>query len=190
MENMASTWATALFNVAPAGEAALQPCPWAGVFLGGSPEGGSLCRRGAQPCTSKQSVGTILWSSAAHPVTRNRWGQWGLCRGSLQLSTGCRSGRVRRTALETGIRGKQKCLCHKVRREVKVAESCPTLCDPLSPGQNTGVGGLCLLQGIFPTQGLNPGLPHCRHILYQLSHKGSPEGIKGDAERFLRFSLK
>jgi len=31
-----------------------------------------------------------------------------------------------------------------------------------------------LLQGIFPTQGLNPGLPHCRQILYQLSHKGSP----------------
>ena len=33
---------------------------------------------------------------------------------------------------------------------------------------------LSLLQGIFPTQGLNPGLPHCRQILYQLSHKRSP----------------
>ena len=43
-----------------------------------------------------------------------------------------------------------------------------------SPGQNTGVGSLSLLQGIFPTQGSNPGLPHCRQILYQLSHKGSP----------------
>ena len=43
-----------------------------------------------------------------------------------------------------------------------------------SPGQNTGVGSLSLLQGIFPTQGSNPGLPHCRWILYQLSHKGSP----------------
>ena len=42
-----------------------------------------------------------------------------------------------------------------------------------SPGQNTGVGSLSLLQGIFPTQGSNPGLPHCRRILYQLSHKGS-----------------
>ena len=42
-----------------------------------------------------------------------------------------------------------------------------------SPGQNTGVGTLSLLQGIFPTQGLNLGLPHCRRILYQLSHKGS-----------------
>ena len=44
-----------------------------------------------------------------------------------------------------------------------------------SPGQNTGVGSLSLLQGIFSTQGSNPGLPHCRQILYQLSHKGSPD---------------
>ena len=43
-----------------------------------------------------------------------------------------------------------------------------------SPGQNTGVGSLSLLQGIFPIQGSNPGLPHCRRILYQLSHQGSP----------------
>ena len=42
-----------------------------------------------------------------------------------------------------------------------------------SPGQNTGVGSLSLLQRIFTTQGSNPGLPHCRWILYQLSHKGS-----------------
>ena len=44
-----------------------------------------------------------------------------------------------------------------------------------SPGQNTGVGSLFLLQAIFPTWGLNPGLLHCRQILYQLSHKGSQE---------------
>ena len=43
-----------------------------------------------------------------------------------------------------------------------------------SLGQNTGVGSLSLLQGIFPTQGLNPGLPHCRRIPYQLSHQESP----------------
>ena len=43
-----------------------------------------------------------------------------------------------------------------------------------SPGQNTGVGSLSLLQVILPTQGSNPGLLHCRRILYQLSHKGSP----------------
>ena len=43
-----------------------------------------------------------------------------------------------------------------------------------SPGQNTGMSSLSLLQGIFPTQGSNSGLLHCRWILYQLSHKGSP----------------
>ena len=40
---------------------------------------------------------------------------------------------------------------------------------------SSGVGSLSLLQGIFPTQGSNPGLPHCRQILYQLSHQGSPQ---------------
>ena len=48
-----------------------------------------------------------------------------------------------------------------------------------SPGQNTGVGSCSLPQGIFPTQGSNPGLSHCRRILYQLSHKGSPMDTKG-----------
>ena len=43
-----------------------------------------------------------------------------------------------------------------------------------SPGKNTGVDSLSLLQGILPTQGLSPGLPHFRQILYQLSHQGSP----------------
>ena len=43
-----------------------------------------------------------------------------------------------------------------------------------SPGQNTGVGSLSVLQGIFPTQGSKAGIPHCRQILYQLSHQGSP----------------
>ena len=53
-----------------------------------------------------------------------------------------------------------------------------------SPGQNTGVGSLSLLQGIFPTQGSNPGLPHCRQILYQLSHKGSPKILEWVAYPF------
>ena len=46
-----------------------------------------------------------------------------------------------------------------------------------SPGQNPGVGILSLIQGIFPTQGLNPGVPHCRQILYQLSYQGSSKVI-------------
>ena len=43
-----------------------------------------------------------------------------------------------------------------------------------SPGKNVGVGCHALLQGIFPTQGSNPGLPHCRQNLYCLSNQGSP----------------
>ena len=51
---------------------------------------------------------------------------------------------------------------------MKVAQLCPN-----SPGQNSGVGSLSLLQGIFTTQGSNSGLWHWRWILYQLNHKGS-----------------
>ena len=50
--------------------------------------------------------------------------------------------------------------------------------------KNTGVGSLSLLQRIFPTQGLNLGLPHCRQILYQLSHKGSPRILEWVAYPF------
>ena len=55
-----------------------------------------------------------------------------------------------------------------------------------SPGQNTGVGSLSLLQGIFPTQGSNPGLWHYRQILYQVSHKGSPRILGWVAYPFSR----
>ena len=60
--------------------------------------------------------------------------------------------------------------------KLKVAQLCPTLCDSPwnSPGQNTEVGSLSLLQGIFPTQGSNSGLPHCRQILYKLSYQENP----------------
>ena len=74
------------------------------------------------------------------------------------------------------------------------SESCSVLSDSLwphrlyspwnSPGQNTGLGSLSLLQGIFPTQGSNPGLLHCRQILYQLSHKGSPRILEWVAYPF------
>ena len=61
---------------------------------------------------------------------------------------------------------------------VLVTQSCLTLCDPMdyslcpwnSPGKNTGVGSHFPLQRIFPTQGSNSGLLHCRQILYHLSH--------------------
>ena len=69
--------------------------------------------------------------------------------------------------------------------ESEVTQSCPTLCNPMDhsltrllrpwdfPGKSTEVGCHFLLQGIIPTQGLNPGLQHCRQMLYHLSHKGS-----------------
>ena len=72
-----------------------------------------------------------------------------------------------------------------VKSESEVAQSCPTLRDPMDcsltrllrpwdfPGKSTGVGCHFLLQEIFPTQGLNPGLPHCRQMLYHLSHQRS-----------------
>ena len=67
-----------------------------------------------------------------------------------------------------------------------VTQSCLTLCEPIdcsppdssvhgdSSGKNTGVGCHALLQGIFPMQESNPGLPHCGRILSCLTHQGSP----------------
>ena len=78
------------------------------------------------------------------------------------------------------------------------SESCSVVSDSLpphrlyspwnSPGQNIGGGSLSLLQGIFPTQGSNPDLPHCRQILYQLSHKGSSRTLEWVAYPFSRAS--
>ena len=66
-------------------------------------------------------------------------------------------------------------------------------CSPLgssvhgdSPGKNTGVSCHALLQGIFPTQGLNPGFPHCRQSLYHLSHQGSLRILEWVAYLFSR----
>ena len=57
-----------------------------------------------------------------------------------------------------------------------------------SPGKSTGVGCHALLQEIFPTQGSNPGLLHCRLILYCLSHQGSPRILEWVAYSFSRGS--
>ena len=78
------------------------------------------------------------------------------------------------------------CTPLRVCVRAKSLQSCPTLCNPVdcsppgssvhgdSPGRNTRVNYCALLQGIFPTQGSNLGLLHCRWVLYQLSHQGSP----------------
>ena len=79
------------------------------------------------------------------------------------------------------------CVCVCVCVYVLVAQLCLTLCNPMdcskpgftvwnSPGMNTGVGSHSLLQGIFPTQGSNLGLLHCKQILYCLSHQGGQGG--------------
>ena len=57
-----------------------------------------------------------------------------------------------------------------------------------SPGQDAGVGSISLLQEIFPTQGSNPRLPHCRRILNQLSHQGSPRILEWVVYPFSRGS--
>ena len=81
-----------------------------------------------------------------------------------------------------------------------VTQLCPTLCDPTdcsppgssvhgdSPGKDTGVGCRALLQGIFPTQGSDPGLPHCKQTLYCRSHQGSPRILEWVAYPFSRKS--
>ena len=80
-----------------------------------------------------------------------------------------------------------------------VTQSCLTLCDPMvcsrqrssvhedSLGKNTGVGCQALLQRLFPTQGLNLGLPHCRRILYRLSHQRSPAVCMMFSNSFLSY---
>ena len=81
-----------------------------------------------------------------------------------------------------------------------VTQSSPTLCDSMdwsllgcsvhrdSPGKYTGGGCHALLQGIFPNQGSNPGLLHCRWIIYRLSHQGSPTILEWVAYFFSRGS--
>ena len=77
------------------------------------------------------------------------------------------------------------CVCVCVHAQLYL-----TLCNPMdcslpsftihgvSPGQHSEVGCHTLLQGIFLTQGSNPGLLHCRQVLYHLSHQGSPRILK------------
>ena len=63
------------------------------------------------------------------------------------------------------------------------------LSEPPGKPKNTGVGSHSLLQGIFPTQGSNPGLLNCRRILYQLSHKESPRFLGWSTATHLTYSV-
>ena len=82
-------------------------------------------------------------------------------------------------------------------QKVKVAQSCPTLCHPIDYTVHGTLQARILewvdfpfSGGIFPTQRSNPGLPHCRQILYQLSHKGSPRILEWVAYPFSRGSSR
>ena len=98
---------------------------------------------------------------------------WGWKKAGWRFTVSCPSDMLRSWNFTQSTKGKVK---------VKVTQLCLTLCDSTdyiyspwnSPGQNAGVGSLSLLQGILPTQGSNPGLPHCRQILHQLSQQGNP----------------
>ena len=82
----------------------------------------------------------------------------------------------------------------RMKKKESESESCSVVSNSLQPnglyspwnslGQNNGVSSLSLLQGIFPTQVSNPGLPHCRWILYQLSHQESPRILEWVAYPF------
>ena len=74
---------------------------------------------------------------------------------------------------------------------MKVTQSCMTLCNPMDYTVHAILQARILewvafsfFRGIFPIQGSNPGLPHCRQILYQLSHKGSPRILEWVAYPF------
>ena len=112
-------------------------------------------------CIGEGNGNPLQWSCLENPRDRGAW--WAAVCGVAQSWT--RLKRLSSSSSDVAV--------------VKGAQLCPTLFNPMdspwnSPGQNTRVGSRTLLQGIFPTQGSNPGLPHCRRILYQLSHKGSP----------------
>ena len=80
---------------------------------------------------------------------------------------------------------------------MKVIQSCPTLYDPMDytvhgilQARILELGSRSLLQGIFPTQGWDPGLPHCRWTVYQLSHQETPRILEWVAIPFSRGTSK
>ena len=86
-------------------------------------------------------------------------------------------------------------MCTLFSKRLKWNESGSVMSDSLGPhgqstefSRNTGVSSCSLLQKIFPTQGSNMGIQHCRQILYQLSHQGSPRMLAWVAYPFCRGS--
>ena len=115
--------------------------------------------------------------SQHHGVAKSRT-QWATKHAAPNLAGHKSRVEERRAGEQMPVKMLYFCVCVHV---CLVAQSCPTLCDPVdcgppvsvhgdSPDKNTRMGCHALLQGIFPSRGSNPGLPHCRRILYHLSH--------------------
>ena len=142
---------------------------------------------GTSMCKTDKTLSSQSFHSTVRKQIINKQGLWRLVLSIMEKSK-ARWGGQRVPRWGGGPLGKdslletveEKCLNPKyqMRSEVKVTQLCPTLWpnglySPWnSPGQNTRVGSLFLLQGIFPTQELNQGLLHCRWILHQLSYQG------------------
>ena len=155
----------------------------------GKPPGGSVVKESSCKAGDLGSIpglgrspggghGNLLqYSCLENPMDRGAW--WAIAHGVEKSQTRLSDW------TELNCRG-EKTRANKDTVLSLVAPSCPTLHDPMdcsppgsfvhedSPGKNTGVGCHALLQEIFLTQGSNSGLPHCRQILYHLSHQGSP----------------
>ena len=158
-----------------------------GIFpTQGSNPGLLHCRQTLYPLSQMPSflhrslLPTVTAQLLLHSVCRPHWVPW----NHTSIPT---SAIINSPMQGTGLQGPGPHSLHHfllAKVEVLLTQSCPTLqpcgllptrhfCPWDSPGKNTGVGCHSLLQWIFPNQGSNLDLPHCRQILYCLSHQGS-----------------
>ena len=107
---------------------------------------------------------TLLWVSPEKPAGQEATSR--TLHGTIQVSS------IKH--IHIAVRPSCMLMCSVVSNSLRPHILQPTrlFCPQDSPGKNTGVGCHSLFQRIFPTQGLNPGLLHCRWILYQLSLEG------------------
>ena len=114
----------------------------------------------------------LQYSCLENPMDRGAW--WATVRGVAKSRT--------RLSDFTYL-FKSMVFCYSSLNGLKLTSKCretlKNFCLARKKSKRTGVGCHFLLQGIFLTQGLNPGLPHCRQTLYHLSHQGSPRNLTG-----------
>ena len=124
-------------------------------------------------------LNTCVWKSLWH--VRLFVTPWTAAR-QVSLSFTISQSLLRLMAIESVVPSNLLTLCRPLLLLPSIFPSISVLARLLhpwnSPGKTTRVGSPSLLQGIFPTQGSNPGLPHCRWILYPLSHQRSPRILR------------